>query len=747
MPAASNKPEQKPSSEAGDLNKTLLLILDKKVRNIEKRKLKLEAIADKKAAGDVLEKEQQETLKHYDSVVGCLEFARDLQSVFNSAVADHEKLQKKQLKREKQEKAAQDLKRTVEILQIQTTLDALGNDGVRDHFKSGKHGAVVLTDDNLDSLDELYKVISPPVAGEENFAEKLSTSAEHLSSLVEGKERPVAGSTYKELCHLLQLIITCGYFERAREAESQETTAETAEETEEAAEEAEEEPASGAAAAEVPPSSTESFSEAAPSEVQPSVTPVPAPDMDEPSLSHSKQVLPPSDVAAPHDSPTSDFVAPPVPPMSASPTFFQPTMDPPPPQQPAHVVPQPPKSRPLAEIVSQVEGTFSFLQDSEIDLDSPHIDPAVVAAQPMMRPPSAPSQQQQPPQTTPLMAGAFTAPPHVDQPEGGEGVDPLSQQSLTASSLDYSGAASQSFPPRATLSPHPQTLSSGVVADAMFQPSVEDNPPPPQPPSAPQQQQHGLMGQGLPSNEAVAQYDLPPSIPMPPSQQAQQDGSQLSGQEKKFQLNASATEFQSRAMYSQMPLNLQPPPPQAPTQPPSQPPHPPGPAHPDSRPIPPPGNVNADFTSAPNFAQAAGDFSQGGNFQYHRGGRGGGGPGYRGGPRGGGRGGNNGNAMQNGFNNRPQNGNPRLSNRGGQGNTFQGFPPRTDYRPDGFQGYNANGFGGGAAFQKRGGAGGPGFSRGGNNRGAGGMRGGVPRGGPPRGAGGNRGGMNRPGNQ
>ena len=54
------------------------------------------------------------------------------------------------------------------------------------------------------------------------------------------------------------------------------------------------------------------------------------------------------------------------------------------------------------------------------------------------------------------------------------------------------------------------------------------------------------------------------------------------------------------------------------------------------------------------------------------------------------------------------------------GASFQGFPPRSDYRPDSFQGYNSNGFGGSAPYQKRGGAGGPGFPRGGSNRGAGG---------------------------
>ena len=56
-----------------------------------------------------------------------------------------EKQQKKQGKREKQEKAANELKRMVDVLLVQSTLDSLGSENVRQHFKTGKHGAVVCT--------------------------------------------------------------------------------------------------------------------------------------------------------------------------------------------------------------------------------------------------------------------------------------------------------------------------------------------------------------------------------------------------------------------------------------------------------------------------------------------------------------------------------------------------------------------------------------------------------------------------
>nr|KAG5699468.1 hypothetical protein BaRGS_016314 [Batillaria attramentaria] len=635
--------------------------LEKKVRNLEKRKSKLDAIRAKAAAGETLEKEQQDAIKHYDEVITNLDFARELQKSLNVIAADSEKALKKQAKREKQERAASDLKRVVDILQVQTTLDSLGSDTVRDHFKTGKYGAVVLTEDNLTQLDELFQLISPSREGSENFSAKLTTAAEHLVSLLEARDRPVVGSTYKELYELITLVNDCGYFERAREAE--ETVEEpAAEEKEEAAEEGvvEETPVS------LPPSSETPFDNVTEQEQENSAALRQTPEMEDNSLSHSQVMQ-----TVPQESSDAFYVQ-----NATQPASFQ--------------AAQAARTRPLDEIVSSVQGTFNFLQESVIDIDSPHMDPAVVAAQPMMRPPSAPQTQA----GTMLPPAGFPSAPFPDttvdqqQPASrdADAQDPLSlsQQSLSQSNLDF-GGPSPAFG-QAGLS-HSQNLAG--VGDVLFQSSVEDSS---ASSTVPQQHSHTMLGQGMGAGETASQFELPPSIPMPPSQS--QDGSQLTGQEKKFTMNASAPVF--RSMYSQPSAmqNMQqggqqaPPPSQQQTAQQSQ-----HQNQPDARPSTLPPSTVSEFPSAPNFAQAAGDFSQtGNNFQsggFNRGGRGGGPNSFRGGQRGGGRGGSttNGNAMQNGFNARPQSG-----NRGGRGgSSFQGFPPRNDYRPDGYQGFNSNG--------------------------------------------------------
>lgn len=59
----------------------------------------------------------------------------------------------------------------------------------------------VLTEENLDQLDELYKLISPTRDGESDYLESLSEASEHIVSLLDARDKPVVGTTsYKVYC-------------------------------------------------------------------------------------------------------------------------------------------------------------------------------------------------------------------------------------------------------------------------------------------------------------------------------------------------------------------------------------------------------------------------------------------------------------------------------------------------------------------------------------------------------------------
>jgi len=73
---------------------------------------------------------------------------------------------KKKAKRDKIERQEHEISRIRELLKLQELLSNMGAEDVREDFKKGSRGAVGLTDENLEQLDELYKLITPTREGE-----------------------------------------------------------------------------------------------------------------------------------------------------------------------------------------------------------------------------------------------------------------------------------------------------------------------------------------------------------------------------------------------------------------------------------------------------------------------------------------------------------------------------------------------------------------------------------------------------
>ena len=100
MPSAS-KPESKASAEVSDHIKQVLVIVEMKLRNLEKRKIKLDGYRKKNAGVEELNADQKEAINRYDGVVQSLELARELQKQFAGITVESEKVVRKQMKREK----------------------------------------------------------------------------------------------------------------------------------------------------------------------------------------------------------------------------------------------------------------------------------------------------------------------------------------------------------------------------------------------------------------------------------------------------------------------------------------------------------------------------------------------------------------------------------------------------------------------------------------------------------------------
>ena len=56
----------------------------------------------------------------------------------------------------------------------------------------------------------------------DSYDQELQAASEHVVNYLESRERPVAGTTYKQLRALVGDINKCGYFERPKEEEPEE---------------------------------------------------------------------------------------------------------------------------------------------------------------------------------------------------------------------------------------------------------------------------------------------------------------------------------------------------------------------------------------------------------------------------------------------------------------------------------------------------------------------------------------------
>ncbi|KAM8877430.1 caprin-1a isoform 1-T6 [Synchiropus picturatus] len=376
MPSAmvGNNAAQSASPDLGngsqsEAMKQFLGVVDKKVRNMEKKKSKLDDYQAKKDKGDNLNQDQLEALSKYQEILNNLEFARELQKSFLALGQEIQKAVKKSARRELLQREEQEQQRLKTVLELQFILDQLGDDNVRQDLKQpGAYGSPLLTEAELTSLDEFYKLVGP----ERNYDFRLTNQYEeaslHLWELLEGKDKAVAGTSYKALKDILDKVLLSEYFDQPQTHQNGTCEEEKAQEkdtvvTEPAPEEKPSEP-EGA--------TTETFAESIQVETTEFVNTQFIPETTysstdkeqveewsvEAQLVSSLQHAPPARLAPEPPAPVN-HVAP------------VPLTDP--------VI----RKQVVQDLMAQMQGTYNFMQDSMLEFDGQALDPAIVSAQPM----------------------------------------------------------------------------------------------------------------------------------------------------------------------------------------------------------------------------------------------------------------------------------------------------------------------------------------------------------------------------
>ncbi|KAK2587236.1 hypothetical protein KPH14_002975 [Odynerus spinipes] len=222
MPSANPKLEKQASTETVEPIRQAIIVIEHKIRNLEKRKGKLESYRDLQKNGRELNADQTKAVAKYDGVLQTLDITRELYKQIVGIANDAVKQQKKLARKEAVERTQQDIAKVREVLVIQDILLNMGTGTVREDFLAGTNGAVKLTEDEIKSLDDLYSEVMMKhqhEEGELTQVQQVQKVAEHYVAIVDGKQREIAGTTYNKIKEIITSINQSGYFNQVHTVE------------------------------------------------------------------------------------------------------------------------------------------------------------------------------------------------------------------------------------------------------------------------------------------------------------------------------------------------------------------------------------------------------------------------------------------------------------------------------------------------------------------------------------------------
>ncbi|KAM7366802.1 hypothetical protein PAMP_014746 [Pampus punctatissimus] len=189
-----------------------LICLKHKVRNLEKKKLKLEDYKKRLNQGEALNKDQMMAVKKYDEVLHNLAFARELHKTLEDLTQNLLRAQRKAVKREQVAKVETERRRLSMVLQIQQLLTSLQQEHVRRDLLAGHNQAPHVPAQLLHSLSQLANLLGVKRDSRLGLEAQMEQAALVYLDLLEGKDKPVAGSTFKLLKEELTRLLNCKYF-------------------------------------------------------------------------------------------------------------------------------------------------------------------------------------------------------------------------------------------------------------------------------------------------------------------------------------------------------------------------------------------------------------------------------------------------------------------------------------------------------------------------------------------------------
>ncbi|XP_078099187.1 caprin-2 isoform X2 [Sander vitreus] len=189
-----------------------LICLKHKVRNLEKKKLKLEDYKKRLNWGKKLNKDQMVALEKYEEVLHNLAFARELHKTLDTLTQTLLRAQRKVVKKQLLLKEEAERRRLSTVLQVQHLLHSMQQEHVRQDLLAGHNQAPLIPAQRLHSLGQLAALLGVNRDNRLSLEAQMEQAALAYLDLLEGKDKPVAGSTFKLFKEEVTRLLNCKYF-------------------------------------------------------------------------------------------------------------------------------------------------------------------------------------------------------------------------------------------------------------------------------------------------------------------------------------------------------------------------------------------------------------------------------------------------------------------------------------------------------------------------------------------------------
>uniref|UniRef100_A0A914BZ14 Caprin-1 dimerization domain-containing protein n=1 Tax=Acrobeloides nanus TaxID=290746 RepID=A0A914BZ14_9BILA len=179
--------------------------LEKKLRNLEKRRQKQQQLKQELQNGKTLTDEQREAVLMINEVERQIEWIKEVQKMTQQQGRQYQRAIKQRDDVERKKKLETAIEATMVIAQLRELVEVFKKDEVKEAFAKGTDGAVGLNEEELRTLEK-FNVLLQPLDGFNSFNEwhaQLGDSAKSLYYVVKGTEDElfpnVTGAMIKQL--------------------------------------------------------------------------------------------------------------------------------------------------------------------------------------------------------------------------------------------------------------------------------------------------------------------------------------------------------------------------------------------------------------------------------------------------------------------------------------------------------------------------------------------------------------------